>query len=137
MPLQVGDPAVPFRAATTTRPDYVFDSAAGRYLVLCFPPADLDNQKQLAADIQAHEKLFDDLKLAFFGVVRSGDVAPEIVERVPGIRWFLDEACAVSAAYDVGGEGGPTQDHWYVVDPGFAILISAPWSETKQVLAAL
>ncbi len=34
--LMRGDPAPRFRAATASNPQYIFDTVAGRYVVLCF-----------------------------------------------------------------------------------------------------
>ena len=38
MPLQPGEPAPWFTAPTPSNPEYVFDTAAGRYVLLVFLP---------------------------------------------------------------------------------------------------
>jgi hypothetical protein len=76
--LQVGDPAPWFRQKSTSNPDFAFDTVAGRYIVLCFygTGADEIGRGALAAFQEQHRSLFDDDKIALFGVsVDPADLA--------------------------------------------------------------
>src|SRR6478735_8927062 len=90
--LQVGDPAPWFRQNSTSNPNYAFDTAAGRYLVLCFfgTASDKVGQEALAAFQEQHRALFDDDKIAIFGVSFDPSDASErrAREDMPGIRHF-------------------------------------------------
>ena len=53
MPLSQGEPAPWFKAATPSNPDFVFDTVAGRYVLLAFLPsgeAELAAQQIVADD---------------------------------------------------------------------------------------
>ena len=80
--LSVGDPAPWFQQRTSTRPRFVFDVAAGRYLVLCFFASASRAHARAALDaVHARRDLFDDRKAAFFGV--SLDSAAESEQPAP------------------------------------------------------
>src|SRR5690606_28364500 len=91
--LEAGDPAPWFRQRSTANPVFNFDTAAGRYIVLCFHASAADAQgKAMLAILTEHRALFDDRRVSFFGV--SIDPADERENRVepsnPGIRYFWD-----------------------------------------------
>lgn len=132
-----GDPAPRFRQKASGNPDYVFDSAAGRYLVLSFfgssqAPAGMAVQ----ALLQAHRSLFDDSRIAFFGV--SIDPADEtrLQMSLPGVRWFYDTDRTVSQLYgsmpvtgnvpDAGPDQGPGRGLWVVLDPMLRVAAVIP-----------
>jgi peroxiredoxin len=88
-----GDPAPWFKQRSTSSPNYAFDTAAGRYVVMCFFGTARDNAGQTAiATVQANRNLFDDQKACFFGV--SVDEQDQETGRVsamlPGLRYFWD-----------------------------------------------
>ena len=67
--LQPGDPAPWFQQRSSVNPNYAFDSAAGRYLVLCFFMSANNARARLALEAACLQRaLFDDHKAAFFGV---------------------------------------------------------------------
>ena len=68
--LQVGDPVPWFKQNSTSNPQYSFDTAAGRYIVLCFygTGSDETGRATLASFQDEHRALFDDDKIALFGV---------------------------------------------------------------------
>ena len=92
-----------FKQRSTSNPNYAFDTVAGRYIVLCFygdAPSDEVGRATLALP-GGHRSLFDDDKLAFFGV--SADPADQTEERasrsLPGIRHFWDFDGTVGRLY--------------------------------------
>ncbi len=97
-----GDPAPRFQAATESNPRYIFDTVAGRYVVLCFhvSGATPGGAAALAA-VAARRHVFDDERACFFGV--SVDPSDRDTGRVrqdlPGIRHFWDFDGHVSRTY--------------------------------------
>ena len=77
--LTPGDPAPRFRQRSGGNPAYAFDTAAGRYLVLCFLGSGGDaHARQAIAGVRARPDLFDDARAAFFAV--SNDPTDEEME---------------------------------------------------------
>ena len=67
--LTVGDPAPWFRQRSPANPSYIFDLAAGRYILLCFFGSAADPAGRAAIDaVLAQGERFDDRRLAFFVV---------------------------------------------------------------------
>lgn len=72
--VEVGEPAPWFRQSSTSRPDYHFDTAAGRYIVLFFFGSSGDKcGRNMLKMVSVYRALFDDDKLAFFGVSTDPD----------------------------------------------------------------
>lgn len=132
-----GDPAPGFIQRSSQNPRYSFDSAAGRYLVLCFLGSGADAQAQAAvAAVQARSDLFDDRHACFFGVSNDpGDeTAARLVERTPGYRYFWDFDLTATRRYGVIGrdiqpEGGtPSLERcWIVIDPTMRVISNIPF----------
>ena len=124
--LRPGDPAPWFAQRSTSRDDYHFDTAAGRWIVLGFfaTAGDAAGRAALAA-VAACRDRFDDRFASFFGV--SLDPADRACGRVaaslPGIRFFWDFDAEVSAACGVvpaaGAPHGPAaaRRQWLVLVP--------------------
>jgi predicted 2-oxoglutarate/Fe(II)-dependent dioxygenase YbiX/peroxiredoxin len=144
-----GDPAPWFRQRSSVNPNYAFDSAAGRYLVLCFFLSAANARARAALDAIALKRfLFNDEKAAFFGV--SIDPADEqhkrVATKLPGYRYFWDGDSKVSKLYGAvpvdGLEPGATaRQLWVVLDPTLRILKVVPFREdgssTGEVLSFL
>ena len=142
-----GDPAPSFIQRTIANPRYVFNSAAGRYLVLCFLGSAADPHARAAIDaVQAHGDRFDDAHASFFGV--SVDPADEaqrrVADRYPGYRfvWVFD--LAVSRLYgavpqDVAPSRGGLRMRrmWVVIDPTMRVLHVEPFREDQGDIAAV
>jgi predicted 2-oxoglutarate/Fe(II)-dependent dioxygenase YbiX/peroxiredoxin len=133
--LQPGDPAPWFHQRSSVNPNYAFDSAAGRYLVLCFflSAAHARSRPALEAAL-ARRGLFDDSQAAFFGV--SIDPADEaqrrVATRLPGYRHFWDRDGKVSKLYGalpVDGQGAGARQMWVVLDPTLRILKVVPFTD--------
>jgi peroxiredoxin/predicted 2-oxoglutarate/Fe(II)-dependent dioxygenase YbiX len=134
--LAPGDPAPWFHQRSTTNPRYAFDSAAGRYLVLCFfaTAGDAEGRAALEA-VLANRRHFDDRRASFFGV--SVDPADEaegrVRESMPGIRFFLDFDGAVSRLYgalspDAKPRPAAARRFWIVLDPTLRVLSVIPFA---------
>ena len=97
-----GDPAPWFTQAATGNPRYAFDTAAGRYLVLCFFASASDPASRAAIEAAEGAKdVFDDAHASFFGVSLDRRDAAEdgLQPRLPGVRHFFDFDGAVSRLY--------------------------------------
>lgn len=135
--LAPGDPAPGFIQRTPQNPRYNFDSAAGRYLVLCFFGSGGDVQARAALDaVAARSDLFDDRHASLFGI--SNDPADEqtgrIANQVPGYRFFWDFDLGVTRRYGVvapdvqTGASPLTLDRcWIVIDPTMRVIANIPF----------
>lgn len=144
--LAPGDPAPWFYQRTSGNPRFSFDTAAGRYIVLCFFATAGDARSRAAIDaVLARRDLFDDEKASFFGV--SLDPADEAERRVgdlaPGVRYFWDFDGAVSALYgvipkDAGDRiGGVTaMRRWFILDPTLRVIDVIPFDESGRDIEA-
>jgi predicted 2-oxoglutarate/Fe(II)-dependent dioxygenase YbiX/peroxiredoxin len=116
---------------------YAFDTAAGRYLVLCFFGSAKDAQSRGALSAAfARGDLFDDERACFFGV--SNDTTDEtearVANRVPGFRFFWDFDLAVAKAYgavapEVQPGAGPVDlaRFWVIIDPTLRVIATIPF----------
>ena len=141
-----GDPAPGFHQRSTGNPRYAFDTAAGRYIVLCFLASAGDEIGQDAyRAILANRHCFDDDRIALFGV--SVDPADEASGRVrahlPGIDFFWDFDLQVSWLYGAVARdrqpGRPIafRRFWIVLDPTLRVLNNFPLPEHEALFAYL
>ncbi|HWA23540.1 MAG TPA: 2OG-Fe(II) oxygenase [Caulobacterales bacterium] len=145
--LQIGDLAPWFRQRSTSNPDFVFDTTAGRYIVLCFFGSESDQaaRGRILSFLKQNRNFFDDEKASFFGV--SIDPADEtrLKADLPGIRYFWDFDARVSKLYGAAPLDAqpPTlafRRSWFVLDPALriiAIIPFAPDGADRRALAAL
>lgn len=112
-----GQPAPWFTAPTPSNPEFVFDSAAGRYVLLLFLPPDGEARVAALRTLASRQSLFDDARASAFVVVRGAP--PEGVRDIRGLRWFLDRDGSITRGY--GGE-----PHWLLLDPTLRVIASAP-----------
>jgi len=140
--LMPGDPAPWFFQRCQGLPRFVFDSIAGRYVVLCFYLTAEDAQGRGAVDAMLRNRsLFDDDRASFFGI--SLDPRDEATRRVsdslPGVRfvWDFDESVArqygarpLQAA--AAGEPAPSRRFWMVVDPTLHVLAVFPFGTADE-----
>ncbi len=125
--LSPGDPAPWFQQRSTSNPRYVFDTAAGRWIVLCFFGTAGDPASQAAlASVAANRDLFDDERACFFGVSLDprDEAERRVAEAMPGLRYFWDFDGAVARLYgavprDATPEKGAVamRRFWAVLDP--------------------
>jgi predicted 2-oxoglutarate/Fe(II)-dependent dioxygenase YbiX/peroxiredoxin len=139
--LVAGEPAPWFRApALDGAATYVFDSAAGRpILLLFFGTASRAESAAALALVQARRHLFDDEHACFFGVtVDPSDAAEQrIAQQLPGIRFFLDYDRRVSRLYGAELGDGRYRPHWLLIDRTLRISGIFPIDAGEAALAAL
>jgi len=141
-----GDPAPWFNQRSTTNPRYAFDTAAGRYIVLCFFGSAGDDQGREAINaVLADRSHFDDVRVSFFGVsIDPADQAQNRVqESMPGIRFFWDFDTAVSRLYGAApreqrpGDPVSLRRFWIVLDPTLRVLKVLPLTEYRALVEYL
>jgi peroxiredoxin/predicted 2-oxoglutarate/Fe(II)-dependent dioxygenase YbiX len=132
-----GDPAPWFHQRSTTNPRYAFDTAAGRYLVLCFfaTAGDAAGKAALKA-VFDRRRHFDDQRASFYGV--SIDPADEaqgrVRESMPGLRFFYDFDGKVSRLYGALPRAAAAADlasarrFWIVLDPTLRVIERIPFA---------
>jgi peroxiredoxin len=134
-----GDPAPWFHARASTRDRFALDTAAGRYIVLCFFGSAAHPKSRMALDIAfAAPALFDDERACFFGV--SADPADEaqkrVTGRIPGYRLFWDFDGEVSRLYGAlprqakwEKDWTSFRPQWVVLDPTLRVLKVMPFAD--------
>lgn len=133
MPLTIGEPAPWFKAPTPSNPEFVFDTAAGRYVLMVFLPKD---DAAMAGEalrvLAANRARFDDRTLSTFTVVRDAGTAGT-VQDMRGLRWFLDLEGVVSRRYGALGEDGVEAPLWLLLDPTLRVISQAPLSDARVI----
>jgi predicted 2-oxoglutarate/Fe(II)-dependent dioxygenase YbiX len=134
MPIVPGEPAPWFKAPTPSNPEFVFDTVAGRYILMAFLPRD-DIAASGAAlqTLAAHRALFDDERLSAFVVVRDPGTAAG-AQDMRGLRWFLDLDGAVSRLYGALSADGAETPMWILLDPTLRVLGRVQLSNAGMVL---
>ncbi|MFD1702794.1 2OG-Fe(II) oxygenase [Methylopila henanensis] len=145
--LDVGDPAPWFTQRASSNPRYVFDTAAGRYVVLCFHGSTgLPGARDALDAVIARRGLFDDARACFFGVTvdPADETGNKVEAMMPGIRHIYDFDGSVSRRYGVlpveakPGEPAPLRRAWVVLDPTLRVLkitpLTADGAEAAEVL---
>lgn len=117
MPLRLGEPAPFFTAPTPSNPEFVFDTAAGRFVLMLFLPPDPDPAAAALKTLVAHQALFDDARLCAFVVLRDRGAIRGIQDR-PGLRWLFDDSGRITQHF------GP-HPHWLLLDPTLRALGAA------------
>jgi predicted 2-oxoglutarate/Fe(II)-dependent dioxygenase YbiX len=122
MLLQPGDSAPWFTAPTPSSLEFVFDTAAGRYVLLVFLSKDdaALNAGALRA-LSAERQLFDDDRMSAFVVVRDKATAATAVD-MRGLRWFLDLDGRISRLYGALEDDGADRPQWLILDPGLRVM---------------
>ncbi|WP_397421979.1 2OG-Fe(II) oxygenase [Phenylobacterium sp.] len=118
MPLTLGELAPFFTAPTPSNPGFVFDTAAGRYVLLMFLPAMPEQRLAALQTMAAHQALFDDETASAFVILRDPDAARGLRD-TRGLRWMHDLDGKITERY------GP-QPHWLLLDPTLRALSAAP-----------
>ena len=126
-----GDPAPWFVARSTADPRYRFDTAAGRYVVLCFlgSAGDAAPQPHCVSRSTSMRGLFDDANACLVGVSTDpGDKRLGRLRQATGVRYIWDFDLAVSRLYGAVGDDDPSRytRFWLVLDPMLRVLRVAP-----------
>lgn len=118
MPLSPGQPALWFTAPSASNPEFVFDTAAGRYVLLLFLPPDGETRAAALRALASHQRLFDDAKATAFVVFRDRAMMAGLRD-MRGLRWLLDARGAITERY------GP-EPHWLLLDPTLRAMAVEP-----------
>lgn len=134
-----GEPAPWFQQRSESNPNYVFDTAAGRWMVLCFlGTASHTVSQSLLAQTLARPDLFNDNFASLFVV--SCDPADEsqrrLGNRIPGFRVFWDLDRSVSRLYGAAAETGDAlRPLWLILDPTMRVAeVVAPTGDPQDAL---
>lgn len=142
-----GDPAPNFVQRSVANPRYVFDTAAGRYLVLCFFGSAADPHANAALQtVLDRPDIFDDERACFFGV--SVDPTDEstgrVTNRVPGYRHFWDFDLTISRLYGVAAKNADPAARpltlarqWIVIDPTMRVIAAVPFRKDRGDIAEI
>ena len=143
--LSPGDPAPWFFQRSFANPHYAFDTAAGRYVVLCFFGTAGDAHSQAAIKAcRTRSQFFDDSTACFFGV--SHDPNDEKLKRVadhyPGYRHFWDFDGTIGRLYgalprEAETQRLPVHRIWVVLDPTLRVLNILPFADDQSDIAAV
>jgi peroxiredoxin len=137
MPLSPGEPAPWFTAPTPSNPEFVFDTVAGRFVLLAFLPAQDPAASGAALKmLSENQRLFDDRRLSAFVVVRDPGMAAGLRD-MRGLRWFLDFEGAVSRLYDAVEADGTERPFWMLLDPALRVIGQSPLAEPAKMFAFL
>lgn len=133
MKLTIGEPCPGFRAPGNSNPSYVFDSAAGRHILLAVLSEANEAQFDAAlATIAASRGRFDDAQLCFFGLVGAdAPWRPRAQDDLPGVRWLFDAGEIRSRLI---GDEAPC---WILLDPTLRVLGHAQLDATEALAEAL
>ncbi len=145
--LTPGDPAPWFKQRATNNANFSFDTAAGRYIVLCFFGSASDALGQATIEgVLANRHHFDDTRVSFFGVSLDplDESEPRVRESLPGIRFFWDFDGQVSRLYGAIPKHWTTikeplsaRRFWIVLDPTLRVLKVIPLSADDGPTAVL
>jgi predicted 2-oxoglutarate/Fe(II)-dependent dioxygenase YbiX len=129
MPLLPGQLAPWFTAPTPSNPEFAFDTAAGRYVLLLFLPMDPAPRLAAIKALAANQGLFDEVKACTFVVYRDAAIAGGLRD-VRGLRWMYDATGAITQRY------GP-EPHWLLLDPAMRVLASARVDAPQEMFARI
>jgi len=142
-PILPGEPVPWFRARAIGGSDnYVFDTAAGRFILLLFlgragePPA-----AEALRCVERHRALFDDRLACFFGITSDPEDATtgRVAQQLPGIRFFLDPAGGLARLFGAEPADGEESErrHWLLLDPMLRAVGAFPLDAGEAAVAAL
>jgi len=133
MPLNLGEAAPWFTAPTPTNPQFVFDTAAGRYVLMVFLPKDDAPAAAEALRLLAtHRARFDDQTLSAFVVARDPQTAAT-AQDMQGLHWVLDVEGDVSRLYGVLQADGTEAPMWLLLDPTLRAVARVQLAAGQQI----
>ncbi|MDB5423149.1 MAG: hypothetical protein JWQ29_565 [Phenylobacterium sp.] len=136
-PLSTGEFAPWFSAPAPSNPNYHFNTAGGRFVLLAFLPPPGAARDQAMAAFDAHARLFDDVRLTCFMVLRDQASIAGAKNRVPGLRWFFDPDGKVSRLYGALAEDESEAPFWLLLDPALRVLTRAAMGEEAAIFGAV
>lgn len=131
-PLGFGEPTPFFFAKSDVNPRFSFNAAAGRWMILAMMGTLADPTVKAAHDIALSRRdLFEDMDLAFFGVVLRDDGS---VRSSPGYRYFFDEDLAVSKQLRAT-DGKAYAPIVYLLDRALRVVKVEPINRMAEMIA--
>jgi hypothetical protein len=119
-------------------PNYSFDTAAGRHVVMLFLGSTQHSPSRDALALVERERaLFDDTNACFFGVTIDPADETRLAQQLPGLRYFLDFDHAVSRLYGADSGNGSYDPFWLVLDPRLRVLGRFAVDRGSDALACL
>lgn len=131
-----GEPAPWFTAVTQGTPEFDFSSLGGQYVLIGVLPLDDTARAGALKMLAAHQRLFDDSRLAAFAVVRDEATIAQVRDQ-RGLRWIFDRDGAVSRLYGAVSEDGVESCAWFLLDPTLRLLAKAPVGAEGALFSAL
>lgn len=134
--LMPNDPAPWFTARSTVNQNFHFDTAGGRYVVLCFFGSAGDSgSRRILDDINHHRDVFKVDSTVFFGI--SIDPHDESLGRVrqdwPGIVYFWDFDLDVSRLYGAASpDGSQFNPFTAILDPALRTIAVLPFGTDPE-----
>lgn len=129
MALLYGDPAPSFAAAGISNPRYVFDTAAGRYLLLAIVPAG-PAVARAVSNLERRREVFNDVHASAFVVIVGKDKGrKKRQDGIPGLRFLFDEAGEIAALYDSVGT-----ERWFLIDPALHVMAGVGTDLTEALV---
>lgn len=129
LPLEAGEAVPWFTSSTPSRERFTFDTAAGRYIALCFLGSSSDpTAARVLTDLLARRERFDDDQASFFGVLadpRDRDQG-RVRDMPPGIRFFWDMDRSICNLYGVQRENGAIRQLTYLLDLRLRVIAVLP-----------
>lgn len=130
MALMFGDPAPSFATPGVSNPRYVFDTAAGRYLLLAIVPAGPAVEAAVRT-LEAARMAFNDIHASAFVLIAGDDPQREMREdALPGRRFLFDPDGAVAALYGAAGT-----ERWLLIDPALHVMAAVGADEAAALVA--
>jgi len=134
--LNVGDPAPWFTSPSSVNDNFVFDTAAGRYIVLTFfGSAAHPASRRVLDDIESNHSRFDVLNACFFGV--SADATDQrqarVTQKWPGVIYLWDFDLSLARKYEVAVAGSNNYAaQTLILDPAMRILAIVPFDDQME-----
>jgi hypothetical protein len=130
MSLSTGEAAPWFTARTASSPEFAFDTAAGRYVLLLFLPVEEEIRGAALKILAQNQRLFDDVKASCFVVVRDPETAASVRD-LRGLRWFIDLDLTVSRLFS------SEQPRWILLDPTLRVMGGASMEASVNVFKTI
>lgn len=125
MSLSVGQTIPWFTSTTPSHPQFVFDSAAGRYVLILLLPPEPEAQVAPLRALAAHQALFDDARATAL-VIMADPTSNSSLRDLRGLRWVADRQGAISRRY------GP-EPQWLLADPTLRLMAKEPLESAEAM----
>lgn len=140
--LAAGDAAPTFHQRSASNPRYAFDTAAGRYIVLCLLASAANPAGARALGHALAHGAFDDDTACCFVVSNDpqDEAQARLANRIPGLRILWDHDLTVARAYGaapLAPDTGPLRPAWVVIDPALRVIEVIPFTAGGEDLARL